>query len=128
MNPYLANTFCQKMFLFLYPLFSLEKKGILILYQQRSVVCTCVCPSVCPFKLVFTWLSMWLCVIPFDPYVAKWVYVSSHLNTNSDMYFGALGGTLKPPSKKSIKMFGHIGQVTKLNFDVHQWRTLATEN
>ena len=30
----------------LYPLFSLEKKGILISYQTRSVVRLSVCPSV----------------------------------------------------------------------------------
>ena len=34
-------------FLLLYPLFSLEKKGILISYQSRSVVRPSVCPCVC---------------------------------------------------------------------------------
>ena len=30
----------------LYPLFSLEKKGILIWYQSRSLVCLCISASV----------------------------------------------------------------------------------
>ena len=38
----------QHLLIFLYPLFSLEKKGILISCQSRSVVRPSVCLSVCP--------------------------------------------------------------------------------
>ena len=65
------------------------------------------CLSVRSHKLVVMWLSM----NPLDPYVAKWVLVSNHLNQNSHVYFGALGGNVKPLSKKSLKMFGHLGPI-----------------
>ena len=44
---------------------------------------------------------------PFDPYMARWVKVSSHLNPNSYVYFCALGET-----SKSLKMFGHLGHTS----------------
>ena len=47
--------------------------------------------------------------------------MSSHLNPNSDVYCWALEGTRKPLSKKLLKMFGHLGQVSTLNLDVHHW-------
>ena len=42
-----SNVLCKSILL-LYPLFSLEKKGILISCQSRSVVRPSVCPSVSP--------------------------------------------------------------------------------
>ena len=41
--------------------------------------------SVRSHKLVVEWPYL----SPFEPYVAKWVKVSSHLNPNSDVYFWA---------------------------------------
>ena len=77
-----------------------SKKSESIWYiRASSIVFSCL--SIHSHKLVVTWLSM----SPFDPYVAKWVLVSSHLNPNSDLYFGALGSL---SAKKLLKMFGHL--------------------